>query len=117
MCIRDSRLIEPLQGNAAALGVNGLSIPAARAAIQQAVDTGNATATAGFRLTQQDEADKRMGVVIYQAVYDGEMAGIAQRRAALRGVVFVTLTMDTLLGGVVGQVPAYLKLCLVCLLY
>ena len=107
------RLIEPLQGNAAALGVNGLSIPAARAAIQQAVDTGDAAATAGFRLTQQDEADKRMGVVIYQAIYDGEMAGIAQRRAALRGVVFVTLTMDTLLGGVVGQVPAYLKLCLV----
>jgi len=107
------RLIEPLHSNAAALGVNGLSIPAARAAIQQTVDTGNATATAGFRLTQQDEADKRMGVVIYQAIYDGEMAGIAQRRAALRGVVFVTLTMDTLLGGVVGQVPAYLKLCLV----
>ena len=107
------RLIEPLQGNAAALGVNGLSIPAARAAIQQAVDTGEAAATAGFRLTQQDEVDTRMGVVIYQAIYDGEMAGIAQRRAALRGVVFVTLTMDTLLGGVAGQVPAYLKLCLV----
>ncbi|HEV7575566.1 MAG TPA: CHASE domain-containing protein [Caldimonas sp.] len=107
------RLIEPLQSNAAALGVNGLSIPAARDAIQQAVDTGNAAATAGFRLTQQDAADKRMGIVIYQAVYDGEMAGIAQRRAALRGVVFVTLTMDTLLAGVVGQVPAYLRLCVV----
>ena len=107
------RLIEPLQGNTAALGVNGLSIPAARAAIQQAVDTGDPAATAGFRLTQQDEADKRMGVVIYQAIYDAEMAGIAQRRAALRGVVFVTLTMDTLLSGVAGQVPAYLKLCLV----
>ena len=107
------RLIEPLQGNAAAFGVNGLSIPAARAAIERAVETGHAAATEGFRLTQQDEADKRMGVVIYQAVYDGEMGGIAQRRAALRGVVFVTLTMDTLLGGVVGQVPAYLNLCLV----
>ncbi len=107
------RLIEPLQGNAAALGVNSLSIPAARAAIQQTVDTGNAAATAGFRLTQQEAADKRMGIVIYQAIYDGEMAGIAQRRAALRGVVFVTLTMDTLLAGVVGQVPAYLKLCVV----
>ena len=107
------RLIEPLQGNAAALGVNSLSIPAARAAIQQTVDTGNAAATAGFRLTQQEAADKRMGIVIYQAIYDGEMAGIAQRRAALRGVVFVTLTMDTLLAGVVGQVPAYLQLCVV----
>ena len=107
------RLIEPLQGNAAALGVNGLSIPAARAAIQQTIDTGNAIATAGYRLTQQEATDKRMGIVIYQAVYDGEMGSVAQRRNSLRGVVFVTLSMDTLLAGVVGQVPAYLRLCVV----
>ena len=107
------RLIEPLRGNGAALGVNGLSIPAARAAIQQSTDSGNAVATSGFRLTQQDAADKRIGIVIYQAIYDGEPADIATRRGALRGVVFVTLTMDTLLSGVAGQVPAYLKLCVV----
>ena len=108
------RLIEPLHSNAAALGVNGLSIPAARAAIQQAVDTGNATATAGFRLTQQDEADKRMGVVIYQAHLrrrDGRRSRRAPGRAARRRLRHPA--MDTLLGGVVGQVPAYLKLCLV----
>jgi PAS domain S-box-containing protein len=90
-----------------------MSVPAARAAIQQAVDTGNAAATAAFRLTQQDESDRRMGLVIYQAIYDGDMAAVGQRRAALRGVVFVTLTMDTLLNGIAGQVPAYLRLCLV----
>ncbi len=107
------RLIEPLQGNATGLGVNGMSIPAARAAIQQAVDSGNAAATAGFRLTQQEDSDKRMGIVIYEAIYDGDTSGVAQRRGSVRGVVFVTLTMDTLLAGVVGQIPAYLKLCLV----
>ncbi|MEO5845281.1 MAG: CHASE domain-containing protein, partial [Caldimonas sp.] len=107
------RLIEPMHGNAAALGSNALSVPAARMAIEQAVDTGHPAATAGFRLTQQEESDKRIGIVIYQAIYDGEMAGVAPRRAALRGVVFVTLTMDTLLSGIAGQIPAYLALCLV----
>ena len=80
------RLIEPLQGNAAALGVNGLSIPAARAAIQQAIDSGHPAATAGFRLTQQEATDKRMGIVVYQAIYEGEPAtrpSAAPRCAAL----------------------------------
>ena len=69
------RLIEPMQGNAAALGVNGLSIPAARAAILQTIDSGQPAATAGFRLTQQDSDDKHVGIVIYQAIYDVESAG------------------------------------------
>ena len=107
------RLIEPMQGNAGALGVNSLSIPAARAAIAEAIDTGKPAATAGFRLTQQDPADRRVGIVIYQAIYDGEGPGIADRRAALRGVVFVTLTMDTQLAAVSGKVPSYLGLCVV----
>ncbi|HEY4958232.1 MAG TPA: CHASE domain-containing protein, partial [Caldimonas sp.] len=107
------RHIEPLEGNAAALGVNGLSIPAARAAIVQAVDTGRAAATAGFRLTQQKADDKHVGIGIYQAIYDGEAASAGDRRAALRGLVFATLSMDAQLAGVAGQVPAYLALCVV----
>ena len=105
------RLIEPMQGNAGALGVNSLSVPAARAAILEAIDSGQPAATSGFRLTQQEAGDKRVGIVIYQAIYDVESAGAAERRAALRGLVFVTLTMDSQLASVVGKVPAYLKLC------
>jgi PAS domain S-box-containing protein len=54
-----------------------------------------------------------MGTVISQAIYDGDFPGAAERRAALRGVVFVTLATDAQLANVAGKVPAYLKLCVV----
>ena len=108
-----ARLIEPLQGNAAALGVNGLSAASSRAAILRAIDTGQPAATTGFRLAANDPNDRRMGIAVYQAIYDGELAGAAERRAALRGLVFVTLQIDAQLASVAGKVPAYLKLCVV----
>ncbi|MEO8806902.1 MAG: CHASE domain-containing protein, partial [Burkholderiaceae bacterium] len=60
--------IEPPAGNAAALGVNVLSIPAARAAIEKARASGQPVATAGFRLTQQAAGENQTGIVIYQAL-------------------------------------------------
>ncbi len=107
------RQIEPLEGNATALGVNAMSVPAARAAILTAVETGRPAATAGFRLTQQSENDRQMGVVVYQAIYDREVSTPADRRTAFRGVVFVSLAMDAQLAALVGKVPAYLELCVV----
>ena len=107
------RYIEPSFGNRGALGVNALSIPAARAAIATATATGVPAATAGFRLTQQDAADQRMGVVLYQAIYDRETTGAPDRQTALRGVVFVTLAMDAQIASLAGKVPAYLDLCIV----
>ena len=109
------RFIEPLDGNAAALGVNALSMPAARAAIRAAVDTGRPAATAGFRLTQQATSDRQMGVVIYQAIYDArgrrDRAERARRvaRRRLRHAGAWTRSSRPLL----GEVPAYLELCLV----
>ena len=107
------RQIEPLDGNLAALGVNAMSVPAARAAILAAVETGRPAATAGFRLTQQSDSDRQMGVVVYQAIYDHEVMTPADRRVAFRGVVFVSLAMDTQLGSLAGKVPPYLDLCVV----
>jgi PAS domain S-box-containing protein len=107
------RHIEPMQDNAAALGVNTMSIPAARAAVVAAVETGRPTASEAFRLTQQGVDDRQMGVVIYQAIFDGDVSSLASRRAALRGVVFVALTMDTQLERIADKVPAYLDLCMV----
>ena len=105
--------IEPRAGNAAALGVNVLSIPAARAAVEVARRTGEPAATAGFRLTQQPAGEDRSGVVIYQALYVPRTPSAAQRAAALRGVVFVTLRMDEQLAALATQVPKHLALCLV----
>ena len=104
------RMIEPLAGNAGALGVNALSIPAARTAILRAASSGVATASAGFSLTQ--EPGQQVGVVVYQALYRGEPAA-DQRRQAFEGVVFVTLRMQQSAdAGLRGAAP-YLRWCLI----
>ena len=107
------RYIEPLAGNATVLGVNVLSIPAARAAIDIARRTGQPVATAGFRLTQQPAGAHRNGVVIYQPIYFPREPSAAQRAAALQGVVFVTLRMDEQLQVLAAKVAPRLALCLV----
>ena len=107
------RHIEPVSANGGALGINSMSIPVARAAILTAAESGRPAATAGFLLNPQDAADKRMGVVLFQAVYDRETTSAADRQTALRGVVFVTLAVDAQIASLAGKVPAYLDLCIV----
>jgi PAS domain S-box-containing protein len=101
--------IEPAADNRAALGLNQRSVPAARAAIERARDSGAPVATSGFRLTQ---AGDRVGVVVYQALYDGDPASAAQRTAATRRLVFVTVEPERLLASVRAAQPDYLHLCL-----
>ena len=105
------RYIEPMNGNAAALGVNARSIPEARAAIDSAVRTDVPMATSGFRVTQ-DTSDEP-AVVIYHAIYRGAPATVKERIAAARGVVFVTLRMDAALATFRRSLPHYLDLCVV----
>jgi PAS domain S-box-containing protein len=107
------RYIEPMRGNAAALGVNAMSIPVARAAIEAATRRGLPTATAGFRLTQQSTPDEATGVVVYSALYRGDPKTEAERHASFRGVVFATLRLDELLRTVVPPIPHGLNLCIV----
>ncbi len=107
------RHIEPVVGNTAALGVNSMSVPAARAALLQTIDSGRPAATTAFRLTQAAADDGRMGMVVYQSVYDGDTTTAADRRTAVRGAVFVTFTMDAQLESLAGKIPAYLRLCVI----
>jgi PAS domain S-box-containing protein len=95
------RYIEPQQRNAAALGVNALSIDAAAAAIRRAQRSGQPSASAGFRLTQ--ESAEQIGVVAYHALPEPD-------GTTPRGVVFVTLRMDDALGMLM---PSALRWCLV----
>lgn len=106
------RHIEPLGDNMAALGINAMSIPAARTAIGTAARTGRPAATAGFRLTQHGQGDG-MGVVVYQAVYAGTPGTAEERTQALQGLVFVTLRLDEILSRLRPQFPGYLGLCIV----
>jgi PAS domain S-box-containing protein len=103
--------IEPLVGNASALGVNVLTIPAAAAAIDRSRRSARAVASAGFRLTQ--EAQQQVGVVIYRAVYQGEPRTEDERLQATHGMVFLTLRMDDALRQLAAELPAHLSLCLV----
>jgi PAS domain S-box-containing protein len=104
------RMIEPQRGNAAALGVNTLSIPAAREAVLRSIDTDAPAATAGFVLTQ--EPGQQTGVVIYRALYKGDPMP-AQRREAWQGVVFVTMRMQQSVEAGMAMAPTYLRWCLV----
>ncbi len=108
------RYIEPLQGNAMALGLNQLSIPAARNAIEAARQSGAPVATEGFRLTQDRATSERIGIVVYQSIYTRPTAPApALRMAATHGMLFVTLDMDAQLEELLPQIPAYLTLCIV----
>ena len=106
------RYIEPPGGNAGAVGVNVMSIAAARTAIERTRDTALPAATAGFRLTQQASTESHLGVVIYRAVYAPNAPAAAQRAAAMRGAVSVVLRMDDQLQTLAAQLPTYLALCL-----
>jgi len=106
------RQIEPRADNGAALGLNTLSMAAARAAVLAARDSGVPTATGGFGLTQS--AQDETGMVIYQALYHGTRppATAADRAARWSGVVFVTLQTERTLAGLPVTDAGYLRWCL-----
>ena len=105
--------IEPLATNARALGLNQLSVPAARLALERARRTGEPTATSGFRLTQQPAQEQRVGIVLYRALYQPVEPDEAARMEAFRGAVWVTLRMDDQLATLAARLPTPLQLCLV----
>ncbi len=106
------RYIEPAAGNAGALGVNVMSIPAPRQAMEAARLSGAPAATAGFRLTQQPATENQLGVVVYMPVH-ARGSGAAPNPEAMRGAVSVVLRMDDQLNALSSQLPSYLMLCLV----
>ena len=105
------RYIEPDQDNSAALGVNALSIPAAREAIERTQRSGQPAATGLFVLTQS--ASQEAGIVLYQALHAGRPLTEAARLAQFTGVVFVTLRTESAMAGLTTPEQAFLHWCLV----
>jgi PAS domain S-box-containing protein len=94
------RYIEPMSGNAGALGVSTLSIAPARPALLATLNDEQPHASGGFRLTQ---APTHTGVVIYQGLrLDGQ-----------QGVMFVTLDMHEAMSSLAERLPGYLQWCLI----
>ncbi|MBP6901725.1 MAG: CHASE domain-containing protein [Burkholderiaceae bacterium] len=106
------RYLEPGERNAAALGLNILSVPAGREAAQRAVVGDMPAATSGFRLTQV--TGDETGVVVYKAIYSGDTpSDPALRPAALRGLVFVSLRLPRVIASARRGSADYLEWCLV----
>jgi PAS domain S-box-containing protein len=105
--------IEPERGNSSAIGFNAMSIPQARAAIESTTATDQPAAAAAFRLAQQSPTDDAVGMVVYRALYRGEPGSPLERKQALRGVVFVTLKMTSLVESLLADYPGYMTLCLI----
>jgi diguanylate cyclase (GGDEF)-like protein len=101
-------LVEPKVPNQSVVGMNPLTFGPAREALEKALKTGGAVATAPIRL-QQESADQR-AVVVYQMVRD---ARAADPDRAILGMVYVALRMgDTVRGVLAERGDALLDICL-----
>lgn len=105
------RLVEPLARNAVALGINLRSVPQSQAALEQAIASGRAAATAALQLSQ--DAQPAIGIAVYQPVFQGQPRTPAERAMALESVAFAALRPDQLLASVAQAMPAELRLCLI----
>jgi PAS domain S-box-containing protein len=76
--------IEPLRGNETAVGFDVGSDPVRQAALERARDTGAPVVTEPIHLVQHERG--AVGFLIFVPVYREQLtAGVAQRRAALKG--------------------------------
>ena len=93
------KFIEPAANNPGAEGLDIGSEARRRTAIQQAIDTGQATLTAAITLVQ--DRNKTPGMLLYVPVYANgtQPTSAAERRAALVGVVYAPIILAELLGG------------------
>ncbi len=107
------RHLEPPGPNRQALGLNPLSIPATREAIEATRDSGRAQASPAFRLRHAEREEP--GVVVYQALYApgaAELSGTDPRRERFSGVMFVTLRTEVALASLHDTVSPRLSWCL-----
>ena len=104
------RHVEPEAGNAGALGLNLLSVPSARGAIEATRRSGQPAATESFRLGPS--AGDEPGVVLYQALYSGPATTPEARAALFSGAVFVTLRPEGAMAGLASPGQAFMTWCL-----
>ena len=97
--------ISPLDWrNRRVLGFDMLSEEVRRAAVEHAIDSGQATLSAPVTLRQETEANQQGGVLLFLPVYRSSMpqGSAEERRAALLGVVHGAFRSHELMGGILG---------------
>lgn len=113
------RRVEPLAGNAAALGLDVLNSPQTGPTVKAAIRTGLPQVTPGFRLVQ--ETGDQRGVVMYQMVYrPGTPEDQRRGEQGLVGAVAGAFRMDDIVRAVRGddsdpqyQDTGYFSVCLI----
>jgi PAS domain S-box-containing protein len=104
------RNVEPPRDNDTALGLNVLSVPAARAAVLASRASGEPVASAGYAMHR--DAPNETGLIIYQALYSGRPVDAAGRQTMFRGVAFVTVVPDRVLADLTPPGSQHLQWCL-----
>jgi len=100
---------EPLQGNERAIGINSLSNPASKIAIDRSRLTGLPAASTPFPLVQS--VDGEPGIVIYQAVFPPHET--THTKAGVLGVVSSAMRIGDLLSHAHEEVrQVHIELCL-----
>ena len=95
--------LEPFEGrNLRAFGYDMFSEPVRRAAMERAMDTGNAALSHKVTLVQEDGHDVQAGALLYVPVYrnGAPVDTVAQRREALTGWVYSPYRMSDLMLGI-----------------
>jgi CHASE1-domain containing sensor protein len=92
-----TRFIEPAASNTGAMGLDMGSHPVRREALQRAVDSGEPVMSGAVRLEQ--DSLRRQGVLLFLPVYanGSRTATVAERRAALVGLVFAPVVVADLI--------------------
>ena len=93
------KMLEPPISNNAALGLDVGAEPVRRAAVLQAIDSGQPTLTGPIHLMQ--DTSRRPGALYFLPLYQGATlpTNTAQRRERLVGIYYAPLVMDELMGG------------------
>ena len=96
-------LLEPIEKNQSALGIDVASDPTRREALQQARDTGRAVATA--RITLAQDTGEQAGFLIFVPVYAVGSATdtIIERRESLRGFAVGVFRVSDIVGQVLAD--------------
>ena len=97
--------LEPLdERNQQAIGYDMFTEPVRRAAMTQARDTGQPTASGKVTLVQEIDENKQAGFLIYLPVYRGGLVPLTaeERIAALRGFIYSPFRGDDLFLGILG---------------
>ena len=97
------KYVEPLERNAAAMGLDVASERRRREALWRAVETGQPVITEPIALVQ--DGAKTPGFLIYVPAYRRDIAGLSpqERHGALDGVLYAPVVAKELLRGVVSE--------------